>query len=209
MDHFENYDESQKRAFMLGTLFPDIRYMANIPREKTHSRGVTIEELINTENPFIKGVKLLSFVDENRASFLRKHSIFNMLKNFPEDSHLSLKLLEDEILYSMRKESASLYICEFLQHIEKEELSYNASIETIKKWHEHIREILSQKPSDLYDDLIISGRNHGKITNKSIKNAYKIMQSYSKDERFIEYVIAITSDFNIMFLAYKENLHLN
>ena len=70
LEAFENYNEQEKHSFMLGTLFPDIRYIAHIPRAQTHEHGLSIEEIRQTPDPFIKGMRVHAYVDEARVAFL-------------------------------------------------------------------------------------------------------------------------------------------
>lgn len=38
--------EEDQNAFIIGTLFPDIRYLGTISRDKTHEKGVTPEKIL-------------------------------------------------------------------------------------------------------------------------------------------------------------------
>ncbi len=48
--------EVKERDFLIGTLFPDIRYPAQIARELTHKSHVTWQEIINEKDPFMQGI---------------------------------------------------------------------------------------------------------------------------------------------------------
>src|ERR1700730_4679760 len=97
------FSEEQKAACIVGTLFPDIRYIAKVERSKTHDKNVTLAELRAEKNAFIAGKKLHSFVDEKRAEFIDQKGIYDILttrfKVPKEHIHTFLKFLEDELLY--------------------------------------------------------------------------------------------------------------
>ena len=56
--------EEYRGAFIRGTLFPDIRYFANISRESTHDKNVTLEDIASCKDAFDAGKKFHAFVDE-------------------------------------------------------------------------------------------------------------------------------------------------
>ena len=60
------YTRKQKEAFLRGTLFPDIRYIAAFPRSVTHRKNITLNTIISTENPFTAGLLFHTYVDEQR-----------------------------------------------------------------------------------------------------------------------------------------------
>ena len=76
---FENqklFSKDEKKSFILGTLFPDIRYLNEISREKTHFKNIEILDVLNSKTPFEAGKKFHSFVDEKRDEFIIKNNIF-------------------------------------------------------------------------------------------------------------------------------------
>ena len=68
---FHNYD---KKEFIIGTSFPDIRYLGTIDREKTHLSVNNLEN-INDKSSFISGMKFHALVDKVREDFLLSRNI--------------------------------------------------------------------------------------------------------------------------------------
>jgi hypothetical protein len=104
IEYKEHYNKKEKRAFILGTLFPDIRYLGVVTRNKTHEFELTISDLEKKQSPFIKGKRLHAWVDETREALVVKWNIYSKLKSIKDQKYKAtfLKLLEDEILYTQR-----------------------------------------------------------------------------------------------------------
>ena len=66
--------EYNKGLFLKGSTFPDIRYVANIARSKTHLRHVKYSSINEEDDWFEKGIKFHCFVDEKREAFVRKNN---------------------------------------------------------------------------------------------------------------------------------------
>ena len=69
---FPKYDSEEQKAFRLGTLFPDVRYLGTIPREETHFPEMTLEEVLEETNPFLAGMKFHSYVRKERVETVSK-----------------------------------------------------------------------------------------------------------------------------------------
>jgi len=123
--------EVKERDFLIGTLFPDIRYPAQIARELTHKSHVTWQEIINEKDPFMQGILFHSFVDEKREEYIRKNGLYNLLPKLPHASSC-LKGTEDILLLKKIKDNKVIrYLDEILEH--EKHLVSNESI--IKDWH--------------------------------------------------------------------------
>ena len=80
--------------------FPDIRYVSSLPRTATHTKNVTLQRVIDTENPFFAGVLFHTYVDEKRERIAQEQRIYDHLNDIPPryKAHL-LKVVEDELCY--------------------------------------------------------------------------------------------------------------
>ena len=87
-----------KKAFFIGTAFPDIRYITNkITREQTHKKDVSLSKIQKTKDAFTQGAYFHSLIDGIwRQEY--KDSLWRYGEK--EDFFLALKLLEDELLYN-------------------------------------------------------------------------------------------------------------
>src|SRR3989344_5867553 len=83
---------------MIGTSFPDIRYLGVIDRDKTHFDISKLGDLDNLPD-FIAGMKLHSLVDVVREKYMNDKGLYSL---FPESKFLSqgVKMLEDNVLMS-------------------------------------------------------------------------------------------------------------
>jgi len=196
---FEDYNEEDKQAFFLGTLFPDIRYSAGLPRTATHEPGFTLEEIRAIQDPFLKGMRVHVFVDEEREIFFSKQKALHFYDAIPGDRVLHLKFLEDEILYSMREEVAPLYISNYLQHIDKSELKFNIPLEILQNWHQLNKDYLSMRPSDALAKLIASHRGYANISVEITQVFYEVMCQFRENPQAVEYVSSAIAEFDKIF----------
>src|SRR5690606_28508994 len=67
--HGSDFSPHEKQAFILGTLFPDIRYLADISREKTHFDVKTLKQVKKGQNAFEQGMRFHSYVDRKRSQY--------------------------------------------------------------------------------------------------------------------------------------------
>lgn len=63
------FSDKDKLEFFIGTLFPDIRHLGVIARERTHFHNLTIEE-IQRKSSFMAGVMFHSLLDEVREAYI-------------------------------------------------------------------------------------------------------------------------------------------
>lgn len=68
--------EEGTEAFLVGTLFPDIRYITHFPREKTHFNVNSLKEVGETSSPFDAGMKFHAWVDRVREEFVISSGIY-------------------------------------------------------------------------------------------------------------------------------------
>jgi hypothetical protein len=98
----KNLPEAGVREFVLGSTFPDIRYISkNITREDTHFNNITLQEIkqkIQDKKFFEAGVLFHSLVDELRDWYMNKKSVYKIMPR-TENAVRAIKFLEDNILY--------------------------------------------------------------------------------------------------------------
>lgn len=91
---FKHFNEKE---FIVGTSFPDIRYLKVVKRTETHFKNITLEDILQEKNSFKAGMLFHSFVDEQREKFIARHKLYDELPKFKFISQ-SLKLAEDKII---------------------------------------------------------------------------------------------------------------
>lgn len=140
---FERLNGLSWPEFLIGTLFPDIRYVAKIDRDKLHEFN-TSENLIPKDNSFEAGIYVHWLVDEKREKFIAEKGIYGLL---PKGiyMHASLKLVEDESVYDRIGDWVE--IIRILDNYPEEEMKYGINKETIKFWHSLLKEYFQKRPT--------------------------------------------------------------
>ncbi len=122
--------------FIIGTSFPDIRYLKVVERTETHFFNVTLYDILQEKDSFKAGMMFHSFVDEQREAYIVKHNFYEIIPNFRFRTQ-ALKFAEDEILKGMFDISRySVYFNEILD----QEKSWNIDEIHIKNWHLFLKE---------------------------------------------------------------------
>ncbi|KKP29730.1 MAG: hypothetical protein UR12_C0003G0004 [candidate division TM6 bacterium GW2011_GWF2_30_66] len=102
----KNLPDTAVREFILGSSFPDIRYISkNIKREDTHFKNITLEivtQKIQEKSFFQAGVLFHSLVDELRDWYMNKKNVYKIMPH-TENAVRAIKFLEDNILYEKIK----------------------------------------------------------------------------------------------------------
>ncbi|QVL58190.1 MAG: hypothetical protein KFB93_03680 [Simkaniaceae bacterium] len=135
-------DEVNKRDFLVGTLFPDIRYITHFPRERTHFIVKSLKEVEESSSYFAMGMKFHAWVDTVREDFVVASGIYEKVAPYANGRKATLlKFIEEEIIdYDGRK--WRVFFGESLD----EEKAY-ASEEQIQKWHTIVWGAMQARPS--------------------------------------------------------------
>lgn len=130
--------------FLVGTVFPDIRYIAKIDRGITHKFNTSKKQIPNKS--FEAGMYVHSYVDEKREKILERKGIYNLgfAKNWLYST--ALKLVEDQILYDKYHDWDEAI--KALDIYYEEEYKYVPDKEIVKKWHSLTKKLFKVKPSN-------------------------------------------------------------
>lgn len=187
----ETYSDDQKRDFIIGTLFPDIRYLGVIKRNQTHEKGVTVSRLLEKQSEFTKGKRLHALVDIAREKLVVRWKIYHKIKQVPDQSHkaLFLKLLEDEILFSKPayKEDWSK-IQRYLTYIHPEEKAFEIELADLKRWHRKQSMAFSSPPSEYLATMSLLQKSLGGVSPKVLGEWSKILIKMSQEKDMQQYV---------------------
>lgn len=138
------WSPDELRAFVRGTVFPDIRYMGTVSRETTHKRDVTTAMVSAESEPFQRGVLAHSYVDWRQKQLVDATE----LPRIVGDSYAArsaLKLIEDVAVYQLRRDWSELAQC-FIGASLASELAY-VSADTIASWDAALCAYLAESPS--------------------------------------------------------------
>jgi hypothetical protein len=193
-EFFPKYNAESKKAFMVGTVFPDIRYLGEVCRDDTHYRTMSLEEILEEKSPFVAGVKFHSYVDLVREDFVTKQRIYDQLCEIKQEyRHTFLKLVEDEIVYSLAEWSPCR---DALMNIYPEELTWGMEKHTIRKWHLLLGSFFTISPSTILFLLSITNNAFLNMPPEIVVEYSKAFKSFTNNRDIQEYVHEMLEHFN-------------
>lgn len=179
-------------AFLIGNVFPDIRYLGEISRSETHEVGVQLDDIYGAPTPFIAGMRLHAYVDEVREEFALQMNIYDLLEGQILQAHF-LKLIEEEILYNEME--AQGFISVFDTVID-DELAWKVSHQ---RWHRYMRDYLSKRPSVLLRELAEKNIPYFNISPETILLWSELLPMMAEKQEFRDYVQAMMEMFSLKF----------
>lgn len=162
------------RDYFIGTLFPDIRFLGTISREKTHVVPPPLKALSSEKTSFYKGfyAHLLSDIERERLLVdLGFYTLFLPEQNVQRAS----KLAEDILVWRQRENWQE--VIDYLKDVLDEEREFTNE-QTIRRWHDLLASYFQEQPS--IDSTIVLAKNFGlpQILLDDIRHwTEKIMQS--------------------------------
>ena len=183
------FKERTKKDFFVGTLFPDIRYLKVIDRDKTHYNGLTISDM-EDDNSFLAGVKFHSILDIAREKFIIANDVYSLC---PKSKYIveSLKLLEDEFFYPYIQDY-NIYI-DYLNDILSTERNYGIAEKDLKRWHSLLRQYFQEQLNQKTVTAFYFGIDFNREIIDEINNNIAIMR---RDERIIDIIKNLYKNFD-------------
>ena len=137
-----------RKEFILGNCFPDIRYPARIERDRTHIKNIPLST-IQSATAFRAGVLFHSMVDGLWNKHVHHHAE-RLFSELPHDQPMihTAKILQDKFIYA--KSDHWDQIAASFSTILPEEHTYGASEAMVERWHAMLAHYLS-KPPELKD----------------------------------------------------------
>jgi len=165
-----------KEDFFIGSLFPDIRYLGVIARDKTHYANITLNDLVGDDS-FLAGVKFHSILDAAREKFMVENDVYALC---PRSKYItqSLKILEDEILYKYVKDWQE-YI-NYLKNILPEEINLGISNKDAQRWHNLLMQYFKKQPNEHEVTVFALGFGFSKEATREINENIADMKNNKK-----------------------------
>ena len=150
----ELFQKFDRDSFLVGTVFPDIRYLKVIERDKTHFKGLSFQDILDEQNSFTAGLKYHSLVDEVREKYMVEKDIYALI---PSSKFITqaLKTYEDEVLYS----NVSYWdqVVTSLNEVLPEESELVDQIDKVKTWQSLMQEYFKEAPTNISRKNFILG----------------------------------------------------
>lgn len=145
------YSEDDKKAFIIGTVFPNIRYLADCDRSLTHLENVSLDDVLNASSPFLAGFLFHSYVDKQRELFVVSKGIYEYIASLCScRPSMLIKLVEDELIF----DSIDSNFCKkCLKTVLKEEKDFGIDEEVVENWHYLLTNYFSYKPGTILQYL--------------------------------------------------------
>ncbi|HOY56090.1 MAG TPA: hypothetical protein PLH37_01570 [bacterium] len=136
-NQIDNINESH---YFIGSVFPDIRYLAKLPREKTHlaigNSELIFNKLKQESNYFEKGILAHLYVDQIFLEYFNDYLTQNKNSYYPILFLLEQKVFND---FGLAEKFAPYFDSVLIDEANK----YSINIEIVKKWHSLIQKYLS------------------------------------------------------------------
>jgi len=154
-------------AFLRGTIFPDVRYIANIDRAITHRRDVSLAEVAQCEDDWTAGVLLHCWVDEAWMAYFEQYGLDPEDQSF-DGQRTALKLMEDEQLQRLLD---SLNIKQIALGLEGgvEGANYGVAKVAVGNWNELVASLLRAKDTKEARELIMKAMHIAPIVIKRLE----------------------------------------
>lgn len=192
--HFLEYTEKEAQEFILGVLYPDVRYLQVIDREVTHEFDVQLADVLAADTPFLAGIKLHCFIDELRDRHIEETGIYERLARFPQENiNLFLKLIEDEMLYS---DQQSNFAKKCLDEVITEEFLHGLTLHTMRTWHRVLSQYFSNPPGTILRRLRQFGLGLFGVDSEEIALWSRSLSQIVTTEDFQEYMEGLSLVFN-------------
>lgn len=143
-EFLRRYPAAVASDFIIGTSFPDIRYLGVIAREETHDPDVDLQDILNEPDAFSAGMKHHVLADLVREKFIQDRDAYS---SAPKSGYVTqaVKLYEDEMLYGRIHDRGSLATA--FGRIIDQERKFSIAANDIGRWHDLLREYVSSAPS--------------------------------------------------------------
>lgn len=132
----------EKDQILIWTSLPDIRYITNIPNDRTHLSISNISQLDLNDNPFNIWFKLHSLVDNIRDRYYESKEVYKHWGDFIFIS--ALKILEDKVFYNKISNRDNLSKLLVLNEVYYENLNQDK----INKRYSIVSKYIFQYPTD-------------------------------------------------------------
>lgn len=169
-------DRVQDPLYWVGTLFPDIRHLGIVSRQRTHPSGVSLASLVGATD-FHTGLRVHAWVDATREKFFRDQ---HMKEHLPWHPFVPfcLNLLEDELLYEHFEDWNLLH--RLLNQVHTDELHFINERFFIERWHTILQAYFQDAPSNASRQALTRGIG---LSTRAAEESEHVLQLLTEDGR--------------------------
>lgn len=133
--------DKNPREFIVGTSFPDIRYLGVISREQTHldNKPVSFDDVKQEQDSFKAGMKFHVLVDQVREREVVQHGLYAIVPRSKFAGSV-LKLHEDILLHKHLNDIA--LISSYFDDLVPQEKTFGIDEKYINAWHRMIQQFI-------------------------------------------------------------------
>lgn len=137
-DHFlKKFPKFERADFLVGTLFPDIRYLGVVAREATHPEVTNVSQIHRAKDSFDAGWKFHSYLD-----YILNDQYYQAFQR--NDSKVrAAKFYQDMIVYDEVQDWDTIISC----LCPTKDLPLNVAADVRDKWYGLLREYFKKKPT--------------------------------------------------------------
>jgi|GEM_PF-1535596 len=161
-------EANNRTKMIIGTSFPDIRYLKVIERTETHEKNITWDDVVNAQSDFEKGRLLHCLLDVALEQFVEKNNLQKALGHCPFHSQI-LKFYADIVVYKMVENWHE--ICPAFDTIASEEIAFNISQNDILYWHKLLKKYCKKQPD--VDQILLLLKQYIAFLVKKENNFFK------------------------------------
>ncbi len=168
------FSKFERVNFFIGTVFPDIRYLGVVEREKTHDKNCSLSDILDNGNTaFQAGVRYHCLVDVVREKFVTEQGLYALV---PQSKYITqaVKCLEDEIYYP--KVSDWSEYGRILQRVLSEETAYGITPEDVMRWHTLLTDYFRRTPDDITRERLMISIGFPKTVADGINSLVRQMR---------------------------------
>jgi len=134
---------AEPSAFLAGTSFPDIRYIADIDRKVTHRvEKKTLDYVMLANSHFEQGRRFHVWLDHEREKYMREHKAYRFVHDQSFSPTHMLKFIEDHLLFSKLNNFDPEPV---FNHIYAEEQAFLIPEKKLMAWHAILKNYLSPR----------------------------------------------------------------
>ncbi|NQY44047.1 MAG: lytic murein transglycosylase, partial [Legionellales bacterium] len=193
--YLQDSQAQNKKMYLIGALFPDIRYLGTLRREETHFWDNDYQNM-SLAKGFVAGMRNHSFIDMFRERFAVVYGIYNYLDDIkPSDQATFLKLVEDEILFKKYK-NYKINDLTLLTSINNSKVSE----QEIQRWYNILNKYFTVGPLRFIQELAKNKLDYFGISTEKLSGWSEKISKYVNDKRFLKYCDKLFAAFEEAFI---------